>query len=427
MNYEWLQRVRIVESSAFIAAPLAGMTLAQYGADVIRVDPIGGGIDYGRLPLKPGGRSLYWTGLNKGKRSIAVDLRRPEGRELVQALAIAGGDEGGLLLTNLAWEWLSHAVLAARRADMITCTICGNADGSTAVDYTVNCATGFPAITGGGSIEAPVNNVVPAWDLACAYQAAFALLAALDRRRSSGRGAELRLALSDVAFAALSHLGMIAEAEVLDEERPSLGNHVYGAFGRDFATSDGRRIMIVGISAGQWKALLRASRLDAQMSELESRMALDFTREGDRYRAREEIAAVVADWCAKQRLEGIARVFDEHRVCWGLYRTVRDLVAHDPRVAVPDEAAQNSARAPDRSLFELLDTPGVGRHRATGTPVRVAAEVRGLTRPAPLLGQHTDEVLESVLGLDCASVGRLHDAGIVAGPERDPTAAHGVP
>src|SRR5215472_5940927 len=261
MNYDWLQSLRVVESSAFVAAPLAGLTLAQFGADVIRVDPIGGGIDYGRLPLMPGGRSLYWTGLNKGKRSIAVDLRRPEGRELVQALAVGGGDDGGLVLTNLSWEWLSHAVLAGRRADVITCTICGNADGSTAVDYTVNCATGFPAITGGGSIEAPVNNVVPAWDLACAYQAAFALLAAVDRRRRTGRGSELRLALSEVAFAALSHLGMIAEAEVLDEERPSLGNHVYGAFGRDFGTSDGRRIMIVAISSGQWKALLRAARL----------------------------------------------------------------------------------------------------------------------------------------------------------------------
>jgi 2-methylfumaryl-CoA isomerase len=315
------------------------------------------------------------------------------------------------VLTNLAWDWLSHAALAARRVDVITCTICGNADGSTAVDYTVNCATGFPALTGGGSIEAPVNNVVPAWDLACAYQAAFALLAAVDRRRRTGSGSELRLALSDVAFAALSHLGMIAEAEVLDEERPSLGNHVYGAFGRDFGTSDGRRIMIVGISAGQWKALLRACELDAQMSQLQLRLGLDFRRETDRYRAREEIAAIVAGWCAAHRLEDIARLFDEHRVCWGLYRTVRDIVAHDPRVA------------PGKGIFELLDTPGVGRHRAAGTPVRLPAEHRGATRSAPLLGQHTDEVLECVLGLDPGAVGRLHDAGVVAGPERDPMAA----
>ncbi len=409
MTYDWLHRMRVVESSAFIAAPLAGMTLAQYGADVVRVDQIGGGIDYGRLPLMPSGRSLYWTGLNKGKRSIAVDLHRPEGRELVQELVTAPGDGGGALLTNIPTGWLAHATLATRRPDVITCTIAGNGDGSTAVDYTVNCATGYPAVTGGGSIGAPVNHVVPAWDMACAYQAAFALLAALDRRRQTGAGAELKLALSDVAFATLSHLGILAEAELLDQERPSIGNYVYGAFGRDFATVDGRRIMIVGISAGQWQALVRACRIEAHMARLESRLGLDLALEADRYEAREQIAAIVAEWCAARPLADIARTFDEHRVCWGPYRTVRELLAHDARVA---ESAE---------IFAAIDTPGVGRHRAAGTPIRVGGEERRAMRPAPLLGQHTDEVLQDVIGLDSAAVGRLHDSGVVAGAESDPT------
>jgi len=405
MNYTWLGGLRVIESSAYIAAPLAGMTLAQFGADVIRIDPIGGGLDYGRLPRMPHGRSLYWTGLNKGKRSIAVDLRRPEGRELVQALATSAGDSAGVLLSNVMSSWLAHAVLAARRSDVITCTISGNADGSTAVDYTVNCATGYPAITGGGSVEAPVNNVVPAWDMACAHQAAFALLAALEHRRRTGRGSELRLALSDVAFTALSHLGSLAEAELLQQDRPSIGNYVYGAFGRDFGTADGRRIMVAGISSGQWQALIKACDAQTAMEELQARLGLAFEREADRYEAREAIARVIAAWCAARPLAEIARVFDAHRVCWGLYRSVRDLLANDPRVSEASE------------VFESIETAGVGRHRAAGTPVRSAGEARGATRPAPLLGQHTDEVLHEVLGLDASAVGRLHDAGIVAGAE----------
>ena len=110
MNLAFLD-LRVIESSAFIAAPLAGLTLAQFGADVIRVEMIGGGIDYGRLPLMPSGRSLYWTGLNKNKRSIAVDLRRPEGRELVQNLVTAGADghdtRGGILPARGAPCWNS--------------------------------------------------------------------------------------------------------------------------------------------------------------------------------------------------------------------------------------------------------------------------------------------------------------------------------
>jgi len=409
MNHPLLTHLRVIESSAFVAAPLAGLTLAQFGADVIRIDPIGGGIDYGRLPLMPTGRSLYWTGLNKSKRSLAVDLRRQEGRELVQELCAATG----VLLTNIATSWLSHSVLATRRADVISCTISGNADGSTAVDYTVNCATGYPAITGGGSVDAPVNNVVPAWDFACAYQAAFAILAALEKRRRSGEGSELKLALSDVAFCSLSHLGILAEAELLGRERESIGNYIYGAFGRDFGTADGRRIMIAAISAGQWQALLQACGAAAKMAELESSLGLAFKNESDRYEARDSIAAVIAEWCASRSLAEIARVFDEHRVCWGVYRTVGDLLASDPRVS---KAAE---------VFEQVDTPGVGRHLTAGTPVRIGAQPRGSVRPAPWLGQHTDEVLLEVLRLDSATIGRLHDARIVAGPEEDPTVRNG--
>src|SRR5258707_4438464 len=84
-----LAGLRIVEGSAFIAAPLGGMTLAQLGADVIRFDDIQGGLDSDRWPITRDGRSIYWAGLNKGKRSIAVDLRSPKGRELLTALITA--------------------------------------------------------------------------------------------------------------------------------------------------------------------------------------------------------------------------------------------------------------------------------------------------------------------------------------------------
>lgn len=107
-----LSGLRIVEISAFVAAPLGGATLASLGADVIRVDPPGGGIDINRWPLHDG-HSLYWAGLNQGKRSVTIDTRGDEGRQLVRRLITAPGDGGGILLTNLpVSDWNSYASLS---------------------------------------------------------------------------------------------------------------------------------------------------------------------------------------------------------------------------------------------------------------------------------------------------------------------------
>ncbi len=409
MSRNLLSGLRVIESSAFVAAPLCGLTLAQFGAQVIRVDMIGGGIDYSRMPLAPSGRSFYWTGLNRQKRSLAVDLSRPEGRELVAELASAPGEDGGVLLTNIPARWLSHDSLAARRPDMITCTIEGNSDGTTAVDYTVNCATGYPAITGPGSRERPVNHAFPAWDVACALQAATAIASAVLRRRATGEGAELRIALSDVAFATISSLGLVAEAELTGEDRASTGNDIYGAFGRDFPTGDGQRVMVAAISRKQWTSLVSACGIGEAIAALETALGSDFGRESERFEHRDIIAALVRRWTQARSLEEIGRVFQEAGVCWGPYRTVRELLAHDPRVA------------PEAGLFRTIDTPGIGAHRAAGSPVRLAGAEPDAIRPAAYLGADTDAVLADILKLSAAQIARLHDAGIVAGPDRDPT------
>ena len=147
------------------------MTLAQLGAEVVRIDPVGGAADYHRWPLTAGGDSIYWAGLNKGKRSMEVDMRSSQGQHLVQRLIAAAG----VLITNVAGrQWHSHEALSALRPDLIHLEVVGRADGTTGVDYTVNAATGFPLVTGPADHVGPVNHVMPSWDVSCGLYAALA-------------------------------------------------------------------------------------------------------------------------------------------------------------------------------------------------------------------------------------------------------------
>ena len=254
-----LTGLRIVEGSAFIAAPLGGMTLAQLGADVIRFDDIKGGLDSDRWPITKDGRSIYWAGLNKGKRSISVDLRNPKGRELLTALITSPGEGAGIFTTNMpARGWLAYEELAKKRADLIALNIVGARDGSAHVDYTVNAITGFPMVTGPVGHEGPVNAVAPPWDLATAYAGAMAILAAERHRRMTGQGQRIVLPLQDMALSVTSALGYLGEAVVNDVDRPRYGNEIFGTFGRDFRTSDGRFVMICIFSDRHVDALATA-------------------------------------------------------------------------------------------------------------------------------------------------------------------------
>ena len=140
-----LTGITVVEISSFVAAPLCGMTLNQLGAQVIRVDPIGGASRTQRWPLTADGTSIYWTGLNKGKRSATIDLRSPDGQELVRRLIVEGD---GIVVTNAVLPWLNYDALAASRPDVVHVQLLGRGDGSTGVDYTVNAGVGYPLVTG---------------------------------------------------------------------------------------------------------------------------------------------------------------------------------------------------------------------------------------------------------------------------------------
>ena len=399
-----LAGLRIVESAAFVAAPSAGMTLAQLGADVIRIDPLGGGLDANRWPVTKDGKSLYWAGLNKGKRSIRIDIGKPEGRELAAALITAPGENAGLFLTNFpATGWLDYAGLKRRRGDLVMVNIVGDSTGRTALDYTVNAAAGFTFLTGPTDVAGPINNVVPAWDLVTGQSAALGLIAAERHRRLTSEGQLVRIALSDVAFAAAGALGYIADVEINDAHRPHYGNDVFGAYGRDFATNDGRRLMLVAITRGQWEALKKATGLGETFELAARALGLDFTREGDRYEGRGAITAILERWFAARDFADATAALENAGVCWGPYQTFQQMVREDARVS------------PANPMFQRIEQPGIGAYLAAGHPLDFSVAPRGPVPRAPILGEHTDAILLDVLRLSEREVGALHDKGLVAG------------
>ncbi len=393
-----LSGLTVIEGSAFVAAPLGGMTLAQLGADVIRFDQIGGGLDYQRWPLADNGASLFWAGLNKGKRSLEVDLHSDAGRELIAACIAAAG----AFLTNFpARGWLSYESLRQRRDDLIMVVLTGNRDGTSEVDYTVNPASGFPLATGPRGSAEPLNSVLPAWDITMGGLAATGLLAADHYRMRTGDGQLVKVALSDVAFAIVGHLGRIGGATLGVRDTPKDGNYLYGAFGSDFATRDGRRVMIVALTTRQWNSLLEATGLTETFAEIERVIGLELQSVSNRFQARDLLAAVLKPWFEARTLDAIRAAFEGTGVSWGAYQTFTQLVREDPRVSA------------DSEMWELVEHPGVGRYLMPGTPLDFSAVPRTPVSRAPLLGQHTESVLTDLLGLSTAEIGRLERDHVV--------------
>ena len=397
MNELPLSGLMVVEVSSFVAAPLCGMTLGQLGAQVIRIDPIGGASDVQRWPLAADGTSIYWTGLNKGKRSATIDLRSTDGQELVQRLIVEGD---GIVVTNAAGlSWLSHDRLAAKRSDVIHVQLLGRGDGSTGVDYTVNAGIGFPLVTGPASHAGPINHVLPAWDVCCGLYAALAVVTAVRRRDQSGVGTRVSLALEDVALATAGNLGLLTEPQVSGTQRQRLGNAIYGQYGQDFTSRDGVAFMVVTLTKRHFRDLVEVTDTSAAVSALAEALGVDFASEGDRYRHRDVLSGLFATWFADHTAKQITAALSDTTVLFERYRTFAEVAEDDKVTANP--------------LFSRLHQPGVGDYFAPGMPASFDG-THPASAPAPALGQDTADLLAQYLGLTSADIERLTSAKTIA-------------
>ena len=403
--YNILKGLRVVEATSFVASPSAGLYLAQLGAEVIRVDHVKGGPDYNRWPKADNGSSFYWEGLNKAKKSVSLNLKTTEGREILKRLAASGGESGGILLTNFpVGGFLSYENMKELREDIIVARVMGQANGGPAVDYTVNCALGVPNMTGPASLgDEPVNHVLPAWDLLAGAYTAFAILAAERRRRETGEGADVRIPLSDIGVTSLANLGQIAEVLYTNENRARYGNEVYGAFGKDFVTADGKRLIVMAISPRQWSGLVKVLGIETDISAIEKQRNVSFDYdEGVRFEHRDVLYPLVTAKIVKWESAALKVALDEVGGCWGEYQTLRDAV-DDP------------ALVKGNPIFTEMKNPSGFSYPTPGSVATLGGETRGVPKTAPQLGQNSEDVLADLLGMSSGEIASLIDSGIVKG------------
>jgi 2-methylfumaryl-CoA isomerase len=258
-------------------------------------------------------------------------------------------------------------------------------------------------VTGPVGHDGPVNAVAPPWDLATAYAGAMAILAAERHRRMTGQGQRILLPLQDMALAATSALGYIGEAVVNDVDRTRFGNEIFGTFGRDFRTRDGRHVMICIFSDRHVDALAMAGGFTRKFAAIEQQRGVDLKTDAGRWQARAELCAVIEPWVAAHTASEVAAALTNAGALWAPYKTFRELAADRETVL-------------DNPMFTVLDQPGIGRYPVAATPLQFGAIERQPPLPAPTLGQHTDEILSGILGLPAHEIARLHDEKVVGEP-----------
>lgn len=397
--------LRIIEGSAFVAAPLAGLNLAQLGAEVIRFDDLGGGLDSQRWPLSDDGKSLFWAGLNRGKRSLELNLRSEEGRKILTDLITAPGEDNGIFITNFpATGWMSYEKLSERRSDLIMVVLTGNFDGSSEVDYTVNPSFGFPYLTGARESTEPVNSVMPVWDFILGTTAALAIVAAVNNRMRTGKGELITISLSDIALSSVGALGRLSRAYLGDQiERD--GNFLYGAFGHNFTCKDGREIMVVGLTSRQWHALLAATSLEDEISELSSRLGVSFEEEGQRFKYRNELLEIFQKWFANRNSAEVVALLREKKASWSFYQNLTELLRDDVRASTKNP------------IFNIVDEPTIGKTLPNITsPIRTKINPNLAPMNAPVLGEANHYVLSALLNYSDSEISRLHNLQVISDP-----------
>jgi crotonobetainyl-CoA:carnitine CoA-transferase CaiB-like acyl-CoA transferase len=384
----------VLDLTRVLAGPLATQFLGDLGAEIIKVEPPGKGDETRGFAPFLGGESHYFLGLNRGKRSVVLDLRTPEGADLLRRLAA----KADVLVENfrpgvMDRLGLGAAALMQANPRLIYCAISGFGQtgplrDAPSFDIVTQALTGVMSVNGpeGGP---PVKSGLPIGDMSGGIFGAMSILAALHERAATGRGRLIDVSLYDGTMSLLGYLAQLAFLTGQDP-RPMGSRHPSVVPYDAFPASDGS-IVIACLADRFWPKLCAA--LDLPGMGADPRYATMALRREHRAEIEPRIAAVtatrtVADWQARLAAQD---------------------VPHAPVLGVQAALAHPQAQA--RGMVVEAPHPAAGDVRMLGRPVKFPDAPQAPLQPAPVLGQHTEDVLRDKLGLEAAEIAGLRAAG----------------
>jgi crotonobetainyl-CoA:carnitine CoA-transferase CaiB-like acyl-CoA transferase len=396
-----LEGLRVMDFSHALAGPYCTLLLAEYGADVYKLEaPQGGELSRGWGPPFAGGQASFFLGLNRGKQGISIDLKRAEGIDLCLQLL----DRMDVVVENfrpgiMDRLGLGYDTVRKRNARVIYCSISGyGQDGPSrdeaAMDLVVECSSGFMSITGTEDGE-QVRSGYAVADINAGLFASIGILMAVHHRHRTGEGQFVDVSMFDGMISAMSsnymaYLGSGRVPRPMGSAFPTVVPYrVFHASDRVFSLAVGsEKLWMEFCAAIGHPELGKHADYASNALRIKNRHALESQLEAI-FRGRTAAAWIV--------------VLGKAGIPCSLVRTFDEVVEH-PQAAF-------------REMFPWMQHPTAGRHRVTGSPVKMSETPGRPTTAAPLVGQHTAETLLQLLGMNTGKIDRLIEGGVIPRPQ----------
>jgi len=403
-----LNGIRVLDLSRVLAGPLCGQLLADLGADVIKVERPQSGDDsrawgppyLADITGEPTGESAFYCACNRGKRSVTIDLSKPEGRDLIRKFA----GSCDVLLENykvgtLEKHGLGYDQLSALNPKLIYCSITGFGQtgpyrSRPGYDTIIQAMGGLMSITGlpeGAPGAGPVRVGIALTDFMTGLYATIAVQSALLQRAQTGKGQYIDLSLLDVQVSALSAVAM--NYLVSGKVPTRRGNRLPTVYPSDaFRCKDGYLMVIIG-NDDQFKRFCETAGLDGLNKDTR------FRTNEVRVKNADALSLRISEALATRRVDEWLPLFEKAHVACGPINDIAQ-VFQDPQVVA-------------RDMLLELDHPLSGKIPSIANPIRFSESTIQYERAPPLLGQHTQEVIEEVLGLSQFEIGKLKASGAI--------------